>query len=238
MTILDNMPRDGNCTGHVLIGDPNAAPNSLSYATVPPPGAPAMPAGTAAMPPGVTSVRCFMHGFDTVIVSQNSQLHRGYGTDSHNLYWLPWGNGVVASATWGALNGSSLFLTSTFSGCRFVVNAHGVAHVAWGGHPGGIGTPASRDGAEVAAGTGNPAAGAIRRTLSMTNVVPGPHEQRITYNATGAGGGPEERCVVVGWRVGTVWTFKCLIMKIGQRMRSKWKTLATVNVGGGNVVIN
>lgn len=227
MTVLSTMPDDGNCVGHVIVGDEDSS-ESLAWGTVRP-----TPMGVTAKPAGRISVRCFMDGFDTWIVSQESTIHKGFGMESHNLYWLPWGDGTVASVPWATLNLSSLFLTSTFTGCRFVVNQTGVAHVAYGMHPVGVhGSSAARDQAEVAAGSGNPAGGGRRRTLSITGPIAArPNEQRITYNV-GA-----ESCVVVGWKAADQWTFICLVMQDGNRMRSRWTTLGVVDVGGGNIAI-
>jgi hypothetical protein len=49
------------------------------------------------------------------------------------LYWLPWLHGEITSATIAELNqsGCEYFLTSTFSGCRFVATNESVAHVAF-----------------------------------------------------------------------------------------------------------
>jgi hypothetical protein len=54
------------------------------------------------------------------------------------VYWLPWsgapGKGQITEATWETINktGCDYFLTSEFTGCRFVVDDIGVSHVAYG----------------------------------------------------------------------------------------------------------
>ena len=226
MTILSDMPANGACAGHVLVGDVNVAHPAGSLVWDTQRNYP----GTASIPAGIISVRCFQKGFDTYIVSQNSAMDKGLGMSSHNLYWLPWGDGVVARATWADLTGTNLFLTSTFSGCRFVVNDTGVAHVAWGTHGGGHpnGSSQGRDYAEITAGSGNPGGGGRRRALSITAAVPGRvNEQRVTYNAN------TEQCVVIGWKHGNRWTFKCIKMIIATPMKSRWVTIAEVDVNGG-----
>jgi len=231
MTILTNMPIDGTCAGHINVGDYSNPGESLFWGTVRPVLVhPLVPATATSKPAGVISVRCFKHGFNTHIISQDSILDKGLGMNSHNLYWLPWGDGTVASVTWAGLAGTNLFLTSTFSGCRFVVNDTGVAHVAWGTHGGGHahGSSHGRDYAEVTAASGNPTGGGRRRALSVTGAVPGRvNEQRLTYDIN------LNQCVVIGWKTGNRWTFKCLKMIIASPMKSRWTTIAEVDVVGG-----
>lgn len=234
MSIFSNMPSDGLAPGWIVIGDPDNGVNpSLTWDTVR-----AYP-GTQPQAAGNTQVRCFKFGFDTYLVTEHSTYDKGLGMEFSQLYWLPWGDGQVANVTWGGLAGSSLFLTSTFTGCRFVVNATGVAHVAWGSHGGAAanGSVGGRDQAERNAASGNPGAGGLRRTVSSTAIAqPGRvNENRITYNM------PNESCVVMGWKDTTthIWTFKCLKMKQDAKMGSEWISIATVDVTNlANVIIN
>ncbi|TVZ37335.1 hypothetical protein P886_1676 [Alteromonadaceae bacterium 2753L.S.0a.02] len=229
MSVLDTMPSDGRAAGHIIVGDgrTNGDP-CLTWGTQYP---------AVAMPAGHISVRCFSKDFNTFIVSQYSDAPKGLGVTSHNIYWLPWGNGSVASVDWLTLSSTTRFLTSTFTGCRFVVNQNGVAHVSWGGHSpnynvrGNL-SSVGRDLAEVRAGTGVPDMGRPRRTLSITGAVPGrPNEQRISYDVN------TESCVVMGWRAGNRWTFKCLKMNNNNKMKSSWNTLAQVDVNAGVATI-
>ncbi len=229
MSVLSNMPADGRRPGWIVIGDDTTvnAP-SLTWDLV------RGYAGTQPQPQGLMHARCIQYGFHTNIVTEHSDIDKGFGMDFHRLYWLPWADHNVTHATWGNLAGANLFLTSTFTGCRFVVNNNGVSHVAWSATGGGVtaGTPAGRDQAEVNAGTGNPNGGGLRRTLSSSNVNPGRvNEVRNEY---GAG----EHCVVIGWKHGNIWTFKRLKMDASY-MRSHWRTIATVDVTNlAAVVIN
>lgn len=225
MTILSDMPANGVSAGHVIVGDPNSPGESLTWDTVR-----ALPGPGTSKPAGVISVRCFKHGFNSYIIGQDSTLDKGYGMSSHTLYWLPWGDGTVASATWAEMSSTKLFLTSTFTGCRFVVNDTGVSHVAWGTHGGGHtnGSSHGRDYAEITAASGNPAGGGRRRALSISGAVPGRvNEQRVSYNVA------TEHCVVVGWKAGNRWTFKCIKMQNTSPMKSRWMTIAEVDVVGG-----
>ncbi|MQA23657.1 hypothetical protein [Rugamonas rivuli] len=58
--------------------------------------------------------------------------------DQQTVYWLPWsgspGKGQITEATWETIEktGCNYFLTSEFTGCRFVVDDIGVSHVAYG----------------------------------------------------------------------------------------------------------
>jgi hypothetical protein len=233
MSIFTNMPADGRAPGWVVIGDPgNGANPSLTWDTVR-----AFP-GTQPQAAGNIQARCFKFGFDTYIVTEHSEYKKGYGMEFSKLYWLPWGDGQVARVTWGGLAGAHLFLTSTFTGCRFVVNATGVAHVAWGTHVGANpnGSVGGRDQAEMNAGSGNPNGGGLRRTLSISGPVAGRlNENRITYDVM------NESCVVMGWKDTNtnIWTFKCLKMQKNSTMKSEWITIATVDVSNlANIVIN
>ena len=235
MSILSAMPIDGGHPGRVVVGDPTSPGASLAWDLVRPLPA-GLPAGIYTQPQGAISARVFQSNFDQFIVTQDSDFDAAYGKESHNLYWLPWSDGGVTRVTWAALTNANVdrFLTATFSGCRFVVNTTGLAHVAWGNHPNfaGNGTRLNRSMAELAAGAGNPGGGGLRRTLSITGVVPNrPNERRITYNAT------TERCVVLGYKSGQLWTFKCLKMRNNSPMFSRWSTLAVVDMSTGLPVI-
>ncbi|GJI95556.1 hypothetical protein RugamoR57_22740 [Duganella caerulea] len=61
-----------------------------------------------------------------------------YVRDQKTVYWLPWsgspGKGQITEVTWETIekSGCNYFLTSEFTGCRFVVDDIGVSHVAYG----------------------------------------------------------------------------------------------------------
>ena len=235
MSILSAMPIDGGFAGRIVVGDTTSPGASLAWDLVRPLPA-GLPPGIYTQPQGRISARIFQVNFDHYIVTQDSDYDPGLGTESHYLYWLPWADGQVTSVTWAALANSNAnrFLTSTFSGCRFVVNNTGLAHVAWGNHPNfaANGSTLNRSLAELSAGSGNPTGGGLRRTLSITGAVPGrATEKRVTYNEN------NERCVVMGYKNGQIWTFKCLKMRANGPMFSRWSTLAVVDMSTGAPVI-
>ena len=240
--ILQQMPNDGNAPGQVFVGDYGTAGASLAWDTVRdiPHGVNigdgrTVPVTAAPQPTGRIFVRCFQKGFNTHIVTQAAQNNLGFAGTSHSLYWLPWGHGTVANVSWGNLEGSNLFLTSTFTGCRFVVNSKGVSHVAWGGHGYDVDGDMSsrgRDNAELRAGIGLPDMGRVRRSMSISGNLPSRHnEQKLTYIQA------NESCVVIGWKNGNRWTFKAIKMKVNSPMRSRWYTVAEVDTVGGVVTI-
>ncbi|WP_448653603.1 hypothetical protein ACSHWC_10920 [Pseudomonas fluorescens] len=136
--------------------------------------------------------------------------------DVATVYWLPWRNGQITSATLSDLNrsGCQYFLTSTFSGCRFVVTEDKVAHVAW--LQSGFGsTSGARDLSEW-----NRLHGArpplMRRKLSITGVggsnMGAVRNQSSTYGVgEGSDGADPGRAVVMGYIAGVRWKFKALI---------------------------
>jgi len=139
------------------------------------------------------------------------------------LYWLPWQHGEITTATLAELNqsGCQYFLTSTFSGCRFVVTNESVSHVAFSQNVWGHDST-SRDLAELFMPGPAPTR---RRKLSITgSTVPlgDENSSSATYGTGFRDGIWQGNAVVLGYRTGNEWHFKALIYSDSHRY---WFTL-------------
>ncbi|MDE1009491.1 MAG: hypothetical protein OSB38_27885, partial [Paraburkholderia fungorum] len=61
----------------------------------------------------------------------SNDLSKNYLIEKESVYFLSWAVDDVTKVSFKTLNNFDYFLTSEFSGCRFVVTDVGVAHVAW-----------------------------------------------------------------------------------------------------------
>lgn len=66
------------------------------------------------------------------IIDQNLRNARPPGSilSPRRVYWLPWLNESSQHVSWDDLDKAQYFMTSQFSGCRFVANQWGLQHVA------------------------------------------------------------------------------------------------------------
>lgn len=133
-----------------------------------------------------------------------------------SVYFLSWAVDDVTRVTFETLASFNYFLTSEFSGCRFVVTETGVAHVAWsagGNRSKGIGTPELRDGAEKKTLYGDGKfLPEYRRKLSFTSGSSCPLDTDLwnayTDNSSQSYNG--DRALVFGRRINGGWHFKVL----------------------------
>ena len=135
--------------------------------------------------------------------------------DCHTMevYWLPWLHGEITTATIAELNqsGCQYFLTSTFTGCRFVATDEAVSHVAFTQY--GLGDSSeARDLAEIF--MPGPKS-KRRRKLSITGSTVPLSDEISTSHTYGSlnrlNGQLQGSAVVVGYRTGNRWHFKALI---------------------------
>lgn len=135
------------------------------------------------------------------------------------LYWLPWKDGEITRASIKELNdsGCKYFMTSTFSGCRFVATETEVSHVAFSQAGFGFDTAARNASEQLSRGGARPF---FRRTLSITSSgerMASVNDQQSTYGAGHNGQMWTGNAVVLGYRVDLGWNFKALIYAGGLR---------------------
>jgi hypothetical protein len=150
-----------------------------------------------------------------------------------NVYFLSWKVDDVTKVSFESLKGFDYFVTSEFSGCRFVVTDFGVAHVAWsagGERAKGIGSQALRDQAEYNALSYGSHQPQYRRRLSMS-LGPGKLDTFLASNGSNTSGQSynDERALVFGYRVSGGWAFKVLRYKASEgSTKGVWSNFACV----------
>jgi hypothetical protein len=139
------------------------------------------------------------------------------------VYWLPWQNNTITSVTWQQLNasGCQFFLTSEFSGCRFIIDSYGLAHIAhWQAiGPMSFNSSAARDYNETTLGP----TPTLRRKLSFTgdtNTLGSPNSLAMTYGWYGS----NSRAIVCGYKnlYTNSWHFKVLRYQAGNVAGGFW----------------
>ncbi|MGB3126343.1 MAG: hypothetical protein WBB95_21235 [Pseudomonas sp.] len=156
-------------------------------------------------------------------------------SDSGDIYWLPWRNGEVTQATYADMDalGCTFFMTSLFTGCRFVATETKVAHIAFS--QGALGNNTlGRDLGELTSMHTGPLPVARRKlTIDGTNGIDwGTHNNVTTSYGSGVtnmpdgSGGTSQvyqgQAVVLGYKSDRVWRFKTLINQNGNYV---WSTL-------------
>ena len=138
--------------------------------------------------------------------------------EARRVFVLAWMRDGITEVTFQTLEGYDYFLTSEFSGCRFVVTEYGVSHVSWSaGRRASTweGSQQMRDVAEVGAMTQVPC---FRRRLSISGG-PGLLDALLSAsgrtNSTASYDGQNERVMIFGYKEGGVWHFKMLTYPIG-----------------------
>ncbi|MYM34973.1 hypothetical protein GTP38_11565 [Duganella sp. FT94W] len=154
--------------------------------------------------------------------------HPRHGEDHERvqLYWLPWSNGEITKVTMEQLKYSrcDYFLTSTFSGCRFVETDTLVAHVAY--HQRGHSSDSTgRDISEWNRLHGR-VPPKLRRAMSFSNggtAMTFGESSLVSYG----NGAPDKdtysksRAVVIGYKTGETWNFVRLVYTQGDT-RGVW----------------
>ncbi|MFL9864900.1 hypothetical protein PQR67_12045 [Paraburkholderia fungorum] len=145
-----------------------------------------------------------------------SDDHQFNPIETESVYFLSWSVDGVTKVSYETLKDFNYFLTSEFSGCRFVVTDYGVAHVAWsaGGHrASGIGSQDLRDTSErKELGYDTFGKPKYRRKLSFTSSA-APLDNELTTAGTDNSSQHYEggnRAMVFGYRVQGGWAFKVL----------------------------
>lgn len=125
------------------------------------------------------------------------------------LYWLPWLNLNITSVTMKELNasGCDYFLTSTFSGCRWVATEELVAHVAYAQTRNGPQNSATRDHSQLHNLHGGKRPSRMR-TMSLSGHGSQMATNDFSVRTYSAGDDPYSgRAVVVGYKSGAKWHF-------------------------------
>lgn len=157
----------------------------------------------------------------------------GVPEETVSVYFLSWKLDDTSRVLFETLKGFDYFLTSEFSGCRFVVTNYGVAHVAWsaGGHrASGIASQDRRDLAEFQALSYATHPPAYRRRLSISGT-PGILDNALgAINSNNSGQSYDnERAMVFGYRVNGGWAFKVLrYTAAGGSSSGTWSNFACV----------
>ncbi len=160
-------------------------------------------------------------------VISDKEIKGAKQVDTAKVFWLPWLNLHITSVTWQALNksGCKFFLTSEFSGCRFVADSKGVAHIAhWQVNPQNWqagNTSKVRDNSEwfFRHGGMRPYG---RRKLSYTDENHSSMGATNTCNSTYGGHDKASRAIVLGYKGANTWHFKALKYKAGTRGQGVW----------------
>ena len=143
-----------------------------------------------------------------------NKSYGGQPLETVSVYFLSWKVDDVSKVTYQTLRGYNFFMTSEFTGCRFVVTNVGVAHVAWsagGNRATGNASQNKRDLAEfdsLGYGTERPV---YRRKLSLSGtkgVLDTSLEKVNTDNVTQSYN--DESAMVFGYRVQGGWAFKVI----------------------------
>ncbi len=143
------------------------------------------------------------------------------------VYWLPWQNNTITAVSWLQLNtsGCNAFLTSEFSGCRFVINDFGLSHIAYWQAIGPIvdNSSAARDYKEATL-LGPPST--LRRKLSFTGSI-APLGATTSISNTYGWHGPNSRAIVCGYRnlFTGMWHFKVLRYQAGNSAGGFWSDM-------------
>ncbi|WP_147408599.1 hypothetical protein [Paraburkholderia fungorum] len=167
----------------------------------------------------------------------SNDLNKNYLLEEKSVYFLSWAIDDVTKVTFETLNNFDYFLTSEFSGCRFVVTDVGVAHVAWsagGDRENGIGTQDRRDLSEYhKLGYAPEKRGApkYRRKLSFTSTTGDLDDYLAAVSTNNKGQSYEggNRALVFGYRVHGGWSFK--VLRYDENVGSKtgtWSNFACV----------
>lgn len=133
------------------------------------------------------------------------------------VYWLPWQTNEITSVSWRTLyqSGCKFFLTSEFSGCRFVIDSYGVAHVAYWQAIGPVSYNSSqaRDAKEIMLGP----TPYRRRRLSITANTSTIGETNTGSLSYGAYGLQDSRSIVCGYLnpINNRWYFKVFMYRAG-----------------------
>jgi hypothetical protein len=133
-----------------------------------------------------------------------------------SVYFLSWAVDDVTKVSYDTLKDFNFFLTSEFSGCRFVVTEVGVSHVAWsagGNRAMGIGSQALRDQSEAnELGYNKFGAPKYRRKMSFTQGNSNLDTQLVQAGTKNASQSYEDggRVMIFGYRVDGGWAFKAL----------------------------
>lgn len=133
------------------------------------------------------------------------------------VYWLPWQHNEITAVTWRQLyqSGRCCFLTSEFSGCRFVIDSYGVAHIAYWQAigPASYSQSAARDYKESTLGP----TPSRRRKLSITGSSASIGEVNSGSLSYGWYGLQESRSIVCGYLnpINNRWQFKAFIYRAG-----------------------
>lgn len=134
-------------------------------------------------------------------------------TDSVYAYWLPWRQFEVTTVSLATLDasGCNYFLTSEFSGCRFVITNDRIQHVAWGAGQYHDGTSLDRDKALVQSWQGTPAPTRARTYSYSRPPNPGAlgNPARDGYGQQNWDGSmnPNVRASVIGFKMLNQWHF-------------------------------
>jgi hypothetical protein len=134
--------------------------------------------------------------------------------EAKRVYFLSWKIDDITEVTFEQLNGYDYFLTSKFTGCRFVVTDRNVAHIAWsagGNREAGLGTQALRDRAEYDTLEYATKPPTLRRKLSFTTETSA-LDTAISASGRRTDGGSYfgNSAMIFGHRVDKIWRFKKL----------------------------
>lgn len=168
-------------------------------------------------------------GGDYILTNEKSDD----AVETVSVYFLSWKVDDTSKVSFETLKNYNYFMTSEFSGCRFVVTNYGVAHVAWsagGNRSMGLGSQALRDSAEATALSYDKFPPKYRRRLSTTGGLGtlDSYLGRIGSNNAGQSYN-NERALVFGYRVSGGWAFKVLRYNAGQPSSSGyWSNFACV----------
>lgn len=183
----------------------------------------------------VAGLTMYTHKFNSKYYLSNKSLSNWgvFPLEKVSVYFLSWKVDDISKVSFKALQGFDYFLTSEFSGCRFVVTEFGVAHVAWsaGGHRAtGNASQQQRDAAEYDALSYAKHPPKYRRRLSISNSDGALDTHLVTTHNTNNTGQSynNERAIVFGYRINGGWAFKVLRYKPGKSEEGTWSNFASV----------
>lgn len=182
---------------------------------------------------GEIKIYTYKHANPTGYVLTNIKLRGNKHIESENVYVLAYDEDGITEVTFEELRDYEYFVTSEFSGCRFVVTDEGVSHVSWSaGRPPSrwCGSQAMRDIAEAGNMERQPTQLRRLSITAGTSVL----EKILGENGTAIIPSESyklktESVMMFGYQENGIWHFKMLKYRKGRSSGSGiWSTFVSV----------